>query len=64
LKSRIDGHKANIGEDFLELKNMVESDKRQQIINDWIAKKQKETYIRINDNWKNCDFEKDGWVQK
>jgi peptidyl-prolyl cis-trans isomerase SurA len=64
LKSRIDGHKANLSEDFQALKSMVETEKRDQIINKWIAKKQKETYIRINDNWKNCDFEKDGWVQK
>ena len=64
LKSRADGHKANLSEDFQELKAMVENNKRQQIINDWIAQKQKETYIRINDNWKNCDFEKDGWIQK
>jgi len=64
LKSRSDGHKANISEDFQELKAMVENNKRQQIINNWIAKKQKETFIRINDNWKNCDFEKNGWIQK
>jgi len=64
LKSRTEGHKANLSEDFQELRSMVENEKRQQIINNWIAKKQKETYIRINDNWKNCDFEKDGWVQK
>jgi len=64
LKSRADGHKANLSEDFQELKAMVENNKRKQIINNWIAQKQKETYIRINDNWKNCDFEKDGWIQK
>ncbi|GHT64894.1 peptidylprolyl isomerase [Bacteroidia bacterium] len=64
LKSRIEGHKANLSEDFQALKSMVEAEKREQIINKWIAKKQKETYIRINDNWKNCDFENDGWVQK
>lgn len=64
LKSRIDGHKANLAEDFQALKSMVETQKREEIINKWIAKKQKETYIRIHDNWKNCDFEKDGWVQK
>ena len=64
LKSRVEGHKASLSEDFQALKAMVESEKREQIINDWIAKKQKETYIRINDNWKNCDFERDGWIQK
>jgi peptidyl-prolyl cis-trans isomerase SurA len=64
LKSRIDGHKASLSEDFQSLKAMVEAEKREEIINNWVAKKQKETYIRISDNWKNCDFAKDGWIQK
>jgi len=64
LKSRIEGHKASLSEDFQALKTMVEEEKREEILNKWIAKKQKETYIRINDNWKNCDFERDGWLQK
>jgi len=64
LKSRVMGHKASLTEDFQSLKSMAETEKQNQIINDWIAKKQKETYIRINENWKNCDFEKDGWLQK
>jgi len=64
LKNRIDGHKASLSEDFQSLKAMVEYQKQQEILNNWIAKKQKETYIRISDNWKNCDFAKDGWLQK
>ena len=64
LKSRTEGHKASLSEDFQALKSMVEDEKREEILNEWIAKKQKETYIRINDNWKNCDFERDGWLQK
>jgi peptidyl-prolyl cis-trans isomerase SurA len=64
LRSRVEGHKASLSEDFQALKSMVESEKREEIINNWVAKKQKETYIRIGDNWKNCDFEKDGWLQK
>jgi len=64
LKSRIEGHKASLSEDFQALKSMTETEKQNTIINNWIAKKQKETYIRINENWKNCDFERDGWLQK
>lgn len=64
LKSRIEGHKANLSDDFQALKAMVEAKKQNEIINEWIAKKQKETYIRINDDWKNCDFESEGWIQK
>lgn len=64
LKSRIEGHKASLSEDFPILKLMVEEEKQDIIVKNWIAKKQKETYIRIKDNWKNCDFEIDGWIQK
>ena len=64
LKSRTEGHKASMTDDFPTLRAIVENEKRQEILDKWIAKKQKETYIRINDNWKDCDFERDGWVQK
>ena len=64
LKSRIDGHKASLSEDFQALKDMVEAEKKDEVLNEWITKKQKETYIRISDKWKNCDFQRDGWVQK
>ena len=64
LKSRIEGHKASLTEDHQALRAMVEEEKQEEVLNKWIAKKQKETYIRINDDWKNCDFERDGWIQK
>jgi len=64
LKSRVEGHKASLSDDFQAMKAMAETEKQNEIINNWITKKQKETYIRINENWKNCDFEKDGWIQK
>ncbi|GHT08221.1 peptidylprolyl isomerase [Bacteroidia bacterium] len=64
LKSRIEGHKANLADDFQAVQAMVVSERQNQILNKWLDKKIKETYIRINDNLKNCDFEKDGWVQK
>jgi len=63
LKSRTEGHKANISDDYITLKTLVENQKREEILNNWISKKQKETYIRINDNWKNCDFQRDGWIK-
>ena len=63
LKSRIEGHKANISDDYTTLKAIVENRKREEILNNWVSKKQKETYIRINDNWKNCDFQRDGWIK-
>ena len=63
LKSKVEGHKANISDDYQALRAIVEGRKRQEILNKWIAQKQKETYIRIHDNWKNCDFQLNGWVK-
>ncbi len=62
LKSKIEGHKASLSEDYQALKSMVEAEKREEILNGWLEKKIKETYIRINDNWKNCDFQNTGWI--
>jgi peptidyl-prolyl cis-trans isomerase SurA len=62
LKSKVLGHKASLAEDFQALKEMLEQEKREKILEKWIAQKQKDTYIRINDNWKNCDFQTKGWI--
>ncbi|GHT02979.1 peptidylprolyl isomerase [Bacteroidia bacterium] len=62
LKSRIEGHKASLTEDYQALKGMVEQEKREQILERWLAKKQQDTYIRVNENWKNCDFQTKGWL--
>ena len=64
LVSRVEGHKASLTEDYQALKSMVEAKKQEEVLDKWITKKQKETYIRINDNWKNCDFERDGWISE
>lgn len=64
LKARIPGHKANVSNDFQILKGIVENHKRNELIDNWIRQKQKETYIRIKDGWDNCDFMYDGWIKK
>ncbi|GBU07655.1 peptidylprolyl isomerase [Bacteroidales bacterium] len=64
LKTRVDGHKANMSDDYQTLKSLVEEKKREELLDKWIAKKQKDTYIRINDNWKNCDFQRVGWIKE
>ncbi len=63
LTNRIEGHKANMQLDYQELKSMYENAHKEQILEDWIAKKQKETFVRIEDGWRNCDFQHDGWVK-
>jgi len=63
LKNRIDGHKANMSEDYQELKEIVLNKLRSQKLDEWIREKQKKTYVRINDNWKKCDFKYPGWIK-
>jgi peptidyl-prolyl cis-trans isomerase SurA len=63
LTSRIPGHKANISDDFQLVKSMYENSRRQEILDDWLANKIKNTYIRIEDGWRNCDFKNKGWIK-
>ena len=63
LKSRTKAHRASLTEDFPLLQNIVLNKKREEMIHDWIVEKQKSTYIRINEKWRDCDFEYPGWIQ-
>ena len=63
LKSRTEGHKATITEDFQVLKNVVLAKRREQVLHDWVVNRIKSTYVRINDRYRNCDFEYEGWVR-
>ncbi len=63
LKSRIEGHKATITEDFQVMKNLVLSKRREQILHDWVVKRIKSTYVRLNDRYRDCKFEYEGWVR-
>lgn len=64
LTNRIEGHKANLKDDYQTIKSLYEEKTKNTIIADWIAKKQKETFVRIEDGWKNCEFKYDGWLKK
>ena len=63
LKSRINGHKATISEDYQNLKEIVLEKRRDEMRDKWIREKQKHTYVRINENWKNCTFKYPGWIK-
>lgn len=64
LKARTNQHKANMSDDYQTLKSMVETKKREEILKNWIATKQRTTYVRISDGWQNCDFQFPGWVKE
>ncbi|MBR5803032.1 MAG: peptidylprolyl isomerase [Bacteroidaceae bacterium] len=62
LKSRVKGHAATLTEDFQALTNVVLQIKQAEKIDKWIREKQKTTYVRINEKWRNCDFKYPGWI--
>lgn len=63
LKNRIEGHHASITEDFQRLKEIVYQERCQEVLDNWILEKQKNTYVRINSNWRNCNFKYPNWVK-
>lgn len=63
LKSRTDTHRATITEDFQAMKDIVLAKRKQELLDDWVKNKIKTTYTRINDRYKNCNFEYQGWVK-
>lgn len=63
LTARINGHKANIADDFQTIKDMCEQARREEILKKWLEKKINDTYVRIEPGWRNCEFEHKGWIK-
>ncbi len=63
LKSRVEGHKATITEDFQVMKEIVLDKEREKFLHEWVMDKIKSTHVRMKDRYKNCDFEYEGWVK-
>ncbi|MDY4431652.1 MAG: peptidylprolyl isomerase [Prevotella sp.] len=64
LKSRVEGHRATITEDFQVMKDVVLSKRKAEFIHEWVKNKIKNTYISMKSRYKNGDYEYDGWVQE
>ena len=62
LNKRIDGHKADLAEDYMVIKEMCESRAKEKILRDWVVQKQKSVYVYIEESWRNCDFKYD-WLK-
>ena len=63
LINRTDAHRATITQDFQAMKDIVAARRKADYLKEWVQNKIKSTYIRINDNYKNCNFEYKGWVK-
>ena len=63
LKSRTPAHRANIQEDFQVLSTVVLNKRREDTVREWVKNKIKSTYVKMDDRYRNCDFEYEGWVK-
>ena len=63
LKTRTPAHRATIQEDFQVLSNVVLNKRKEEKVRQWVQDKIKSTYVRMDDRYKNCDFEYEGWVK-
>lgn len=63
LTNKVEGHRATITEDFQVMKDVVLEKEREKTLHDWVVDKIKRTYVRMNDRYKDCKFEYQGWVK-
>lgn len=64
LKAIHEEHLANMSSDYRTIKTMALAKKREQVVEDWIRRKQKETPIVIRKHYADCTFRYPGWVQE
>lgn len=63
LKNRVEGHRATVTEDFQVMKDVVLNKLKEEKLHKWVVDKIKATYVRIADEYKDCDFEYEGWIR-
>ncbi len=56
LKTRTSPHKANLIDDYQKIQANALAKKQSEAIQTWIKKKSTNTFVRLNDDYKNCKF--------
>lgn len=64
LTERIPAHRANLSEDYQTIKGMYENSAKQKMVKEWLANKIRDTYVKIEENWADCEFEHPEWLRK
>ena len=63
LEKIIPSHVANIDDDFYIMQNIANNKRQQDAISEFIKEKQEITYIKLDDLFKQCNFEREGWIK-
>ena len=57
-------HKANLKDDYLTLQRAALEDKNSRLIDEWVKDKVQSVYIKIDDEYKDCNFNVNCWIKK
>lgn len=56
LRSRTEPHRANLKDDYQRIQKVAEMDKQNRQVGEWVSEKAAKTFIRMDDEFKDCDF--------
>ncbi len=59
LLARTEPHTANLKQDYDKVQEWALADKKQNELNKWMEEKVGNTYVKLNDEYKNCKFSKE-----
>lgn len=62
MKSKTGAHIADLDKDYVKIQNLALQKKKQETIDKWAKDKLKDTYIKINNDYKKCVF-KNNWAK-
>lgn len=63
VTNRINSHTADYAQDYLKIKDLALKEKQFTEIGKWMNEKIKETYVKINGEYRDCKFE-NNWLKK
>lgn len=63
LEKVIPSHTATYKDDFVIIQNIANNERQQNAIDKFIKEKQAITYIKLDELFKDCNFEREGWIK-
>ena len=64
IKKKTTPHKANMQDDYALIQQWTMQKLRQEAINRWIEAKSKKAFVKISDDYRDCDFQFDWQINK
>ncbi|MDD4813369.1 MAG: peptidylprolyl isomerase [Bacteroidales bacterium] len=63
IKTRRPAHRADLKQDYQYIQSLALQEKQEKTLSEWVSKRQKTMFIRIDPDFRGCQFENDGWIK-